>query len=115
MSSQDENSNPPEPARKFRYKEAFVMSPKLKLRIVEIKRISDGIAILEALGEGKILVSTRKRPKEKGYLQMAECSLEELRDKTPAEILTILDRRTAAIEERMKRPRLLRHLKKRTK
>jgi hypothetical protein len=44
---------PPEPARIIKhhhYKEAFIMSPKLKLRMVQVLTISDGIAILEALG-----------------------------------------------------------------
>jgi hypothetical protein len=77
------------------------MSPKLKLKIVEIRRISDGIAILEALGEGKLLVSTAKRPKGKGYLHMAECSLEELRGKSPVEIFRMLDRRTQEVQDRM--------------
>jgi hypothetical protein len=68
--------------KRFRYKEAFIMSPKLDHRIVQVERISDGMAIIEALGEGKLMVSTLKRDRSKGYFEMAECTVEELRGKS---------------------------------
>jgi hypothetical protein len=73
----------------------------LKFRLVEIVRISDGVAILEALGEGSLLVSTRKRPPD-GFHAMAECSIEELRGKTETEVFALLDSRTDKVIEREK-------------
>jgi hypothetical protein len=62
-------------------------------------RISHGIVILEALGEGSLLVSTKKRPPN-GYYSMAECSIEELRGKSEDEIFAILDKRTDEVRAR---------------
>lgn len=84
--------------KRFHYKQAFIMSPKLSARIVQVERISDGIAIIEALGEGKLLVSTQKSTPSKGYFEMAECTLEELRGKSEQEIFDILDRRTDQLQ-----------------
>jgi hypothetical protein len=46
--------------KRYHYKEAYIMSPKLNLAMIKVGRISDGILILTALGEGKLLVSTRE-------------------------------------------------------
>ncbi len=91
---------PPEPHidQRHRYKEAFIMSPKLLYRIVEVANISDGIALLEALGEGQLFVSTKKRDKKKGYFSMAKCEIAELAGKTKQEIITLLDNRTDQVE-----------------
>ena len=74
------------------------MSPKLDHRIVQVERISDGIAILEALGEGRLLVSTEKRDKKNGYFAMTECTVDELRGKSESEIFEVLDQRTDQIQ-----------------
>lgn len=79
------------------------MSPKLNHRIVEVLRISDGIAILEALGEGKLMVSTRRRPKDKGWHNMAVCYLQELVGKSEADVLEMLDKKTDKVLELEKR------------
>lgn len=84
---------------RYSYKQAFIKSPKLKLRLAEVLRISDGIAILEALGEGSLLVGTKRRPQD-GYYSMAECTIEELRGKSEAEIFGLLDKRTDQVLER---------------
>jgi hypothetical protein len=89
--------------KRFHYKEAFIMSPKLARRIVQVERISDGIAIIEALGEGKIMVSTARRDPSKGYFDMAECTVEELRGKSEAEIFEMLDRRTDQLQRTSRR------------
>jgi hypothetical protein len=83
-------------ARKHRYRQAFIKSPVLKFRLVGVSRISDGIAILEALGEGTLLVSTRRRPPD-GYYSIAEVGVTELVGWTEAEVLAILDSRTDAM------------------
>lgn len=85
--------------RRYKYTQAFITSPKLKLKLIEINRISDGIAILGALGEGRLLVSTRKRRPNDGYFNMVECRIDELENKTEAEIYTLLDRRMERVLE----------------
>lgn len=70
---------------------------KLKLRIVKVESISDGIAILEALGEGELMVSTMKRDPKKGYFSMAECTIGELAGKSEQEVYNLLDNRTDTI------------------
>ena len=74
------------------------MSPKLGGRIVKIERISDGIALLEVIGEGRLLVSTEKRKRGQGYFAMAECTVEELRGKTEQEVFEMLDKRTDQLQ-----------------
>lgn len=37
---------------RHRYTQAYIRSPKLRVPIVEVKRISEGVAVLEALGVG---------------------------------------------------------------
>jgi hypothetical protein len=87
-------------AGRYSYLQAFIVSPQLNLRIVEVRRISDGIAILEVLGEGRLLVSTRIRPPAGGYFNMAEASIQELQGKTEAEVFAMLDRRMDVVLER---------------
>lgn len=87
-----------EPERRHRYVEAFIMSPKLKLAVVEVRRISEGIRLLEEYGEGELMVSTRKRPPG-GYYGMATCTIGELRGKSQSEVYAMLDRRTDQLFE----------------
>ena len=87
--------------RKYHYREAFVTSPNLGLNPIKVERISDGIAILKAIGEGKLSVCTLKRPKTGGYYAMAECDLRELSGKTEAAILALLDKKTDQLSERV--------------
>lgn len=97
----------PESARiekRHHNKEAYIMSPKLKLAMIQVLRISDGIMLLEALGEGKLLVSTRVRDPAKGYYDMAKADIKELSGKSQQEIYDLLDRRTDAIEREKRRP-----------
>ena len=84
----------PKPHRKYHYREAFVRSPNLGLNPIKVERISDGIAILKAVGEGKLCVCTRTRPKNGGWYTMAECDLRELSGKTEAAIYALLDKKT---------------------
>ena len=83
---------------RHRYKEAFIMSPKLRLAVVEVRRISDGIRMLDEFGEGVLMVSTRKRPAS-GYYDMATCTITELRGKSETEVFELLDRRTDRVIE----------------
>src|SRR5687768_13731520 len=47
---------------RYRYKSAYIVSEKFfRLRMIQVHTISDGIAILEALGEGRLMVSTQRR------------------------------------------------------
>jgi hypothetical protein len=85
---------PPKVERKYHYKEAFIMSPKLNLAIIQVATISDGINILRALGEGTLMVSTHKRDKKDGYFNMAKCDIAELIGKSEAEVIALLDKRT---------------------
>ncbi len=82
--------------RRYSIKQAFVKSPAFKFRLIEVVRISDGILILEALGEGSLLVCTKKKPAD-GYYNMAEADIKELTGKTEEEIRALLDRRTEAV------------------
>jgi hypothetical protein len=84
--------------KRYHYKEAFIMSPKLKLRTVQVLTIGDGIAILEALGEGKLLVSTMVRDPKVGYFPMAKAEIKELVGKTKQEIYNLLDSRTDELQ-----------------
>ena len=84
----------PKTARKYHYREAFVKSPKLGINPIPVERIGDGLAILKAVGEGKLLVCTRKRPKSGGFYAMAECDLRELAGKSESQIYALLDRKT---------------------
>lgn len=87
---------PPKPpiVRRYHYKQCFISSPALGLRIVEICRISDGIALLEALGNGELMVSVDRRKPGQGYFAMATATLKELRGKSEAEIYKLLDYKT---------------------
>jgi hypothetical protein len=85
----------PEPLykRKYHYREAFIKSPKLGINLIRVDRISEGLAILRAIGEGTLHVCTRKRTSHR-VLAMAECHLNELRNKSEAEIFALLDKKT---------------------
>src|SRR5690242_19678065 len=85
---------------RYKYVEAFIMSPKLNLAMVEVRKIGHAILLLEALGEGTLLVSTRKRPPSGGCYSMASCSIDELSGKSVEEIYAILDRRTDKVLEK---------------
>ena len=61
------------PPQRHSYKQAFIKRPKFNFQLIEVARISDGIALLKALGEGSLMAGTRKRPHESGYYSMAEC------------------------------------------
>jgi hypothetical protein len=87
------------------YKQAFIKSPKLKFQLIEVVRISEGIALLKALGEGSILVCTKKRTPD-GYFAMAECAIQELIGKTELEIFELLDKRTDRLMEIEKQRRV---------
>jgi hypothetical protein len=84
----------PERQPKYHYREAFVKAPTLGLNPIKVERISDGIAVLKAIGEGKLCVCTRTRPKTGGYYAMAECDLRELSGKTEDAIYALLDKKT---------------------
>jgi hypothetical protein len=86
--------------KRYHYREAFISSPKLKLRTVQVLTIGDGIAILEALGEGKLMVSTKVRDPKVGYFPMAKCALKELIGKTKQEIYNLLDTRTDGLKHK---------------
>src|SRR5262245_42162995 len=94
--SENEVAFRPEPKckRKYRYREAFVKSPRLAMNLIKVARISDGLAILKAIGAGTLYVCTGKRPKSAAVYDMAECDLRELRNKTEAEIFALLDKKT---------------------
>ena len=81
------------------YKQAFIKSSKLEFRLIEVVRISDGVALLKALGDGSLLVSTRKRRVGEGYFNMAECPVRELVGKTESEIFDMLDQRMDKVLE----------------
>jgi hypothetical protein len=80
--------------RKYHYREAFIRSPRLDASIIKVERISDGIRLLRALGEGQLLLCTRKRPASGQFYAMAECNFRELRGKTEAEIFALFDKKT---------------------
>src|SRR5688572_29172237 len=89
----------PEVRPRHHYRQAFIMSPVFKLRMIEVARMSDGLAVVEGLGEGDLLVSIKKMPAV-GVYAMAKCTIQELRGKTETEIFAILDRRMDAEIER---------------
>lgn len=74
------------------------MSPKLNLAMIEVTKISHGILLLKALGEGTLMLSVLKaRP---GHCHAsADCTLEELIGKTEAEIYELFDKRMDKVLE----------------
>jgi hypothetical protein len=86
--------------KRYHYREAFIMSPKLGHSMIKVECISDGIIVLRALGEGNLLVCTRKRPKKGGYYSMAKCELRELEGKSKSEIFELLDKKTDALSKK---------------
>lgn len=61
--------------KRYCYKECFLSSPKLQHRIVQTECISDAIAILEALGEGTLMVSTKTAIERRGISQWLNVTL----------------------------------------
>jgi hypothetical protein len=86
--------------KRYHYREAFIMSPKLGHSMIKVACISDGIIVLKALGEGDLLVCTRKRPKKGGYYAMAKCELREVDGKSESEIFELLDKKTDALSKK---------------
>lgn len=43
---------------RHRYTQAYIRSPRLQIPLVEIKRISEGVAVLEALGTGSLCIES---------------------------------------------------------
>ena len=43
---------------RHRYTQAYIRSPKLRVPLVEVKRIREGIAVLEALGVGSLCIES---------------------------------------------------------
>ena len=85
--------------RKYHYREAFVKAEPLGINLIRVERIGDGIAILKAIGQGKLLMCTRKRPKGGGWYAMAECDLRELSGKSEEQIIAIFDWKTDKLSE----------------
>lgn len=85
--------------RKYHYREAYVKAEPLGINLIKVERIRDGISILKALGQGTLMVCTRKRPKGGGWYAMAECELRELATKTEEQIMALLDKKTDKLSE----------------
>jgi hypothetical protein len=62
--------------------------------ILRVGRISEGLCVLRAIGEGELMVSDKKSPAGGGYYgDMVKADLTELEGKSPQEILDLLDRK----------------------
>jgi hypothetical protein len=85
---------------RYHYKEAYIILPRLNLVTIKVERISDGILIFAALGEGQLLVSTKVRDPKVGDFPMAKAEIRELVGKTKQEIYNLLDWRTDSLRDK---------------
>lgn len=77
---------------RYRYKKAFITSPKLAVPTVSVIRVSEGIAMLSALGNGSLILQCEpQRDWGKCHIPQIRFGIGFLRRKSESEIWTMYD------------------------